>query len=301
MRKGFTLVEIVLVIVIMGIVAVIGSDIITKLYEEYIRSYSINRLETQTENVLNQIAKRLKFRVKDSVIAAKSGAFKALDDPSIDTSYKILEWIGYDNESFNGEYNSSKNYSVPGWSALIDLGSLDTNKTQVKTPGSDLSIAEKIIYALSYGDLNLSSSSPCAAIVFGGKSLTDISQFGWGGSGDHNFTLNVKRKGKDILEFTDSSQASATKEIFERYRLCWSAYAIVPTSNGNSNDMNLTLYYDFRPWEGDSYTNGKSAVLAEHVSTFRFKQVGQTVRVKLCIHDDNTGYDYAVCKERAIF
>ncbi len=300
MKKAFTLIEIVLVIVIMGVVAVIGTDVITKIYEGYLRTYSINRLESETANVLNQIAKRLKFRIKDSVIASKAGAYKALNDPSIDTSYKILQWIGYDNESFNGEYNASKGYFTPGWSALIDLESSETNKTQIKTPGSSLSISEKIIYALSYGDVNLSSSSPSAAIIFGGKDLTDVTQFGWSGSGDHNFTLNVKRVGDDVLQFTDSSQALASKEIFERYRLCWSAYAIVPVSSG-TNDVNLTLYYDFRPWEGESYTNGKSAVLAEHVSSFRFKQAGQILRVKLCMHDDSLGYDYAVCKERAIY
>ncbi|NPA81675.1 MAG: type II secretion system protein [Epsilonproteobacteria bacterium] len=302
-RKAFTLVELVLVIVIMGVVAVIGTDVITKIYASYVRSYSINRLDTETSNVLNQIVKRLRYRIKDSLIASKPGSYKSLDDPTIDNTYKILQWIGYDNESFRGEYNSTKNYSLPGWSALADLDSAQTNKTQIKTPGSRLSVAEGIIYALSYGDVNLSSSSsPSAAIIFKGFDHMDKTQFGWSGSGDHNYTLNVQRVGEDILKFTDSTQAAASKEIYERYALSWSAYAIVPVlTPGTTDDMNLTLYYDFRPWDGETYTQGKSSVLAEHVSAFRFKQVGQTLRVKLCIHDDSTGYDYAICKERAIF
>jgi len=301
-KKAFTLLELVLVIVIMGVMAVIGTDVITNLYEGYMRSHSINRLETEVSNVLNQIVKRLQYRVKDSLIAAKpTGTYKALDDPTLDSSYTILEWVGIDNDSFKGEYDTGKNLYIPGWSALIDLNSSQTDKSQVKTPGSYLPIADKIIHSLSNGEVNLSGASQTPALIFKGFDHVDKTQFGWDAAGDHNFTYNVKRNGNDILFFSDSSQASAPKEIYERYAIAWSAYAIVPVSTG-VNDMNLTLYYNFQPWEGETYQNGKSSVLAEHVSSFRFKQVGQTLRVKLCIHDNNlTGFDYAVCKERAIY
>ena len=298
-KKAFTLVELVLVIVVMGIIAVIGTNILVDLYEGYMRSYSINRLESLTTDTLNQIVKRLRYRIKDSVIAYKTGSYKGLDDPSLDSSYKILQWIGYDNESLRGEYNST--YSMPGWSALIDLDSSDTNKSEVKTTGSRLGIADKIIDALSYGEVNLSSASDTPALIFKGVDHIDKSQFGWSGSGDHNFTLNVNRIGNEKLVFTNTAQKNASKDIYERYALTWSAYAIVPVVTG-ANDMNLTLYYNFQPWEGETYTQGHSAVLAEHVSSFRFKQIGQTLRIKLCMHDNNTtGFDYAICKERAIF
>ncbi len=301
-KKAFTLLELILVVIIMGIIAVIGTDVITNLYEGYMRSYSINRLESQTNTVLNQIVKRLQNRIKDSLIAVKpSGVYKALDDPSLDNTYTILEWIGVDNEGFKGEYDNTKNFYVPGWSALIDINSSQTNKSQVKTPGSALSIADRIINALSNGEVNLSGASSTPALIFKGFDHMDKSEFGWSGTGDHNFTYNIKRNGEDILIFSDTAQATATKDIYERYAVSWSAYAIVPVVTG-TNDMNLTLYYNFQPWEGETYQNGKSAVLAEHVSSFRFKQVGQTLRVKLCIHDDNrSGFDFAVCKERAIF
>ena len=298
-KKAFTLVELVLVIVVMGIVAVIGTNIIVDLYDGYMKSYSVNRLESLTTDTLNQIVKRLKYRIKDSVIASKSGGYKGLDDPALNSTYKVLQWIGYDNEGLRGGYNGG--YSMPGWSALIDLDSSDTNKSQVKTVGSRLSIADNIINALSYSEVNLSAASNTPALIFKGVDHIDKSQFGWSGSGDHNFTLNINRVGDEKLIFTDNAQKNASKDVYERYSLAWSAYAIVPVVTG-INDMNLTLYYNFQPWEGETYTQGHSAVLAEHVSAFRFKQIGQTLRIKLCIHDNNTtGMDYAVCKERAIF
>ena len=301
-KKAFTLLELILVIIVMGIIAIMGTDILTNLYEGYMRSYSINRLESQTTTILNQIVKRLQYRIKDSVIAMKpSGVYRALDDPALDTTYTILAWIGTDNEGFKGQYDNTKNFSVPGWSALIDLNSSQTDKSQVKTPGSTLSIADSIINSLSKGEVNLSGASNTPALIFKGFYHSDRPAFGWSGSGDHNYTYNVQRNGDDILVFSDSTQANAAKEVYERYAIVWSAYAIVPVSTG-ANDMNLTLYYNFQPWEGETYHNGKSTVLAEHVSSFRFKQIGQTLRLKLCIHDDNkSGFDFAVCKERAIF
>jgi hypothetical protein len=72
----------------------------------------------------------------------------------------------------------------------------------------------------------------------------------------------------------------------------------------DDNDFNLTLKYNYQPWYGDKYSdaNTRSAVLAEHVSTFRVMQVGETLRIKVCIQDGNiTGEPVGFCKEKAIF
>ena len=69
MRKSFTLVELIFVIVILSIIGVISAQIITKIYEQYIFTRAINELETKTELVLTQIAKRLSLRIKPTTIA----------------------------------------------------------------------------------------------------------------------------------------------------------------------------------------------------------------------------------------
>ena len=59
MKKAVTMLEMIMVIVVLGIVASIGSEIILNLYNSYIRSRAVYQLEAQTELTLEQIARRL--------------------------------------------------------------------------------------------------------------------------------------------------------------------------------------------------------------------------------------------------
>ncbi len=289
------MVEIIFVIVVLGVVAAIGSGIIAKIYESYIYSKSINTLQTKTELALTQIAKFLSFRIKNSTIARLAPNDTNITSlPMADNSYKILEWIGYDNEGFEG------NTSGPGWSGFIDLESNKTNKTQVETPGSHLSYSEKIINVLSRGDVNLSDNNSSAGIIFSGlPNQFDIEQYGWNdwnGTIKHNYIMRVQRNGNDVLKFVENNSST----IYEHYQLVWSAYAIVP--EGATNDQNLTFYYNYRPWMKEKYTDGDKSTLMEHVSTFKFRQIGTTIRLKLCVFNP-TGQDFNMtfCKEKVIF
>ena len=123
MKKAFTMLELVFVIVILGIVASIGAEIIAKLYENYLKTASINKAQTQTELTLEQIAKRLQHRIKDSVIARKTTDNSTIELSNADNTYNILEWIGKSNESFSGEHNGT--IVIPGWSSFVDLESSD--------------------------------------------------------------------------------------------------------------------------------------------------------------------------------
>lgn len=300
-RKAFTMLELVMVMVVLGIVASIGAEMITSLYENYLKTRAIERLQMQTELVLNQIANRLQYRIKDSVIGRNSVLFTDYQPlPNAEGNYTILEWIGKDNEGFLGEHNGTHN--VPGWSGFVDLDSNDTTSSatppRIKTPGSRLDFAENIINTLSNGTVSLNPGFKSPALIFKGKDSYDISQYGWGGS-DGNYTHRVQRNGVDVLEFIETTPPS---EIFEQYDLAWSAYAIVPQGN-NPDDFNLTLYYNYQPWHDEDYTDGNVTLLVEHVSTFRFTQIGDTIRLKLCISDANRSgtFDFAFCKEKVIY
>ncbi len=307
-KAAFTLIELVMVIVILGIVSVISTNIIAHMYEGYLRSRSVNELQQKTELVLDTIANRLNNRIKDAVFARVSGdpaSIKPLSSSDVNASYNMLEWIGYDYEGMLGESNGS--YSIPGWSGFVDLGDGGTDKTQIVSKGSRLSAATSTIYALSYGDVNLSDTNgDLPAIIFKCWSSLDPADYGLDPStNDHNSTLIVNKKAgsETILEFSENLD---DKEICEQYYMVWSAYAIVPEGD-DPDDFNLTLLYNYQPWMGEHYNDTgahapKKAVLAEHVSTFRFVEVGNTIRIKLCIQDANrSGANFGFCKERAIF
>ncbi|WP_200763584.1 type II secretion system protein [Nitrosophilus alvini] len=299
MRKAFTLIELIFVIVILGIIAVIGSGIFIRIYESYITSRAINELETKTELVLSQLAKRLSYRIKEATIARKQPNDSNITALSMaDQNYQILEWIGYDNDGFRGEWDGTK--YQPGWSGFIDLDSNETNKTKIKTPGSKLSYANSIISQLSNGAADLNNTG--AAIIFKGLPLGfDINNYGWnenpnyGTIGNHNYVLRVKQAAgqEDVLEFTENL---GSKDIVEQYYLVWSAYAVVP-ENGN-----LYLYSNYRPWFAERYNDGNRNLLAENVSVFKFRQIDKVIRLKLCLFKNITDdYNISFCKEKVVF
>jgi len=291
MKKAFTMLELVFVIVILGIIASIGAEIIANLYENYLKTRAINRLQTQTELALDQIAKRLQYRIKDSVRAIDpTGTLNSVPLTDANSSYTILEWLGSSNESFLG-----------GWTGFIDIDSNDTNESAnpktLKTSGSDLNITNNIIQALTNNNVSLDAGSDNPAIIFKGKSTYDVNDYYTQGINNH--TLKVRRNGKDILTITPDDN---TTEIFEQYYLSHSAFAIVP-EGADVNDFNLSLKYNYEPWNTENYNTGSSSVIMEHVSTFRFTQIGETIRIKLCVNESlsRSDYNFAFCKERVIY
>lgn len=302
-RAAFTMIELVMVIVIMGIVSSIGADILLNLYESYIKTRAINKLQAQSELVLDQIAKRLQYRIRDSVIARNKNNNTYVSLTNADDNYQILEWLGKDNEGFRGN-------SKPGWSGFVDLYSSDTTLTQIKTSGSELNTSNEIIKALSYNKVSLldTDTSPTykkPAIIFKGQSTYDLAQYGWNGT-DGNYTTKVSYTSgantNDILNLIDTNNPT---EFFEQYDLSWSAYAIVPVDTNATDDFKLTLHYNYQPWENGKYNDANTTkiTLMEHVSTFKFTQIGDTIRLKLCLNDANQSgnYNFAFCKERVVY
>lgn len=304
MRKSFTLVELIFVIVVLSIISVISAQILTKIYEQYLMTRAINELETKTELILTKIANILQYRVKESTIARRlppnENNITAL--PMADENYQILEWISYDNDSFRGLWHNTKNLYVPGWSGFIDLENSNTNKSQIKTSGSNLNYANSIISHLSNGNATLNNGK--VAIIFKGLPIGfDIEEYGWNdwnGTIKHSYIHKVKCPTSgcsDILEFVD---IPAERDIAEQYYLSWTAYAVVP--DDNSSDTNLRLYYNYRPWEGDKYSDGTNSLLAQHVSVFKFRQIDQVIRLKLCLNKSITNdFNVSFCKEKVVY
>ena len=301
-KKAFTLLELVFAIVILGIVAMIGTDVISQMYQGYIKSKSTNKLQSKTAQVLDIITTRLGYRIKDTAVTSINGALNTylkLNDPSISAKHNILEWIGYDNEGMIGEWDSSKK-RFSGWSGFIDLDNPSTTNKQFVTSGSRLDFAREDILSLSDGEIDLNQITPkkSAAIIFKCKSNNSIASYGYLGA-SHTSVYKVKRHGlsNEILDIEDADTSDTTIDYCEQYYLVWSAYAIVPEGD-NENDFNLTLRYNYQPWENERYTQGKKTILSEHVTTFRFIQIGSKVRVKLCLKDPQTNFSF--CKEQAV-
>lgn len=301
MRRAFSMIELLMVIIILGIISTIGVDIVVSLYQDNIKEKAINRLQMQTELVLEQISRRLSNRIKRSTGVIRGG--NIIDLSLANSSDNILTWIGIDKKGWLG-----------GWSGFIDLSSPNTNPSStpktIHTPKSNLNeFARDTIYALSYKEIDLNSpSGDKAALIMKVPPIDDanISRYYTNTSDDYTIKVRSSTQ-KDVFLLSNDDVADYngdnTSDLYEQYYLCYSAYTIL--TKGDPNDFTLILKYNYQPWEGETFSSSsaKTSILAEHVSTFRFMQSGGVIRIKLCIHDDKQSaeFDFSACKETVVF
>lgn len=296
MRLAMTLIEMIFVIIVIGIIASIGSDIIFKLYENKLIASAVDQASTKTHVTLEIIAHRLSYRIPDTEISIDPATNSKIPLTST-TANKVLEWIGYCYEGMRGEYNSSKGFSQPGWSGLVDIDNPNTDKTKIITPGSQLSIARDIILALSNNTIDLNNPNNKSAIIFRGALPSGTDPVSAYYTDPYPGVFTVYRTNDKTLNFDDTS----SKTVYEHYYLTWTAYAIVPEENG-PDDYNLSLYYDFRPWDGDEYSDGKKSLLAAHISKFKFRKVDKSIELILCgMKKISEEYNVTFCGKKVVF
>lgn len=271
-RDAFTMLELVFVIVILGIVASIGSEIIAKVYESYIVQRAQYRATMKTELALTQIANRLRYAIPGTVFVRPNKAGTAISITNITSTNandKVLQWVGYDGDSF--EAISSNTDRKPGWSGFCDIDAYTSGSTTLPTPGSNLGLATEIINNLGGNIANANIFFPYSTAAYGVA----------GGTGE-NITL-------------DAAIPSGTT-IYERYKLAWSSYALEVDANDD-----LILHYNFTPDIGYSI-GGSSSILLHHVTNFRFMGSEGAIRVKLCKWEKiGSDANVTACKEKVVF
>ena len=317
-RKAFSLIEVIFVLVVLGIIASISSSIIAQVYENYITQKALYNVTTKTELVSNQIVNRLTYRIQGTTIAKdpKSTGFvegtdwiMLKDIPKADNNFTAIEWIGYDNDSFTASTASTVNDS-PGWSGIANYKTATRNF--MTTPASKLQVTADIMENLSAIDGNaanakvqLTSAKP-AAVLFAQKSnyyRTGLEYsptcMGLIDPTKRDCIFRVAHNGDTNLTFVDNKP----KIVTERYKLAWSAYALVPVDEAPIGDglYNLYLHYNYQPWNGEDYNNGFKSLLVANVSVFKFTENGGVIQFKLCA-TENIGqtYNISTCKEKVI-
>ena len=205
MRRGFTLLEVIFVIVIMGVLSKFGVEVLYTTYENYIYSNTYNKLAGRSELALKQIANRLQYRIKDLTIARidKSGQAIAIGDAS-ETTLKdatVLEWVGIDIDGW-------RSTGTPTWSGLVDLNNLFTNKDSLASPNSN---AGKGAVFFIGSDVEVKGDgawfNAMQAVDITGNAL--VSDFG----------------GQDVFEFYQFSKSAYAIELKDRTLTLYSNYA----------------------------------------------------------------------------
>lgn len=306
-HPAFSMIELIFVIIVLGIVASIGSQIIASVYESYITQRALYRSSMKTELAAAQLANRLAYSIPGTVIGrndALNPDFYALEDiPAGVTDYTILEWIGYDADGF-GTSATITGSMVPVWSGYADVNAPTTNVDALTTPASGLSKLDTIISNLRRNGSSTAIGN--TAVLFPG-SYTAYT-IGFGANSDNIHPVSGQTN-DTILNFN----TRANRDIKEHYKLAWTAYAIVPVLVNNPEDRgfqegdqlwDLVLHYDYQPWDGETLGDVPEAqryVLIRNVSSFKFKGEGNTIRFKIC-QRETIGQTYSIntCKEKAV-
>ena len=266
LTPAFSMLELIFVIVILGIVASIGSEMIAKVYESYIVQRAEHSATLKTELAAAQIANRLASAMPGTVYRITNGnTYESIEANLAGNgdNYKGLQWVGSDAESFNAS-------QVPGWSGFCDINT--STQTGLSSSGSDLGMTNTIITKLSNNTRNISN----AAIYFPDDSI------------EHNVSAGIG----ELLTL----DANAPR-IVEHYKLAWSSYALVV------EDGDLYLYYNFNPTPAPATTLGTiKSLLMKNVATFKFQGGGRTIRFKICKNERITNdVNITACKEKAVF
>lgn len=311
MKRAFTLLELVVVIVVLGIIAMMSFNAIMNIYSNYFQTKTVNELETQTEIALEQISKRLEHRIKPSVIARKTdGAFLALNDSrvNLDAKYEILEFIPYAYEIFNDVPSGNKAGRYSGYADLAK----SSPATGLISPGSNFSteVVETIKDLTCREDTNatcvdFTKKDGGVVAIFSDVYYNVQSSFGYS-NGTVPVDLDIAKVGvKSIDGDTLEISGFANKQISEQYHLAYTANAIVPEQSSDPKDtangvFDLNLYYDYRPWMGEKYKpNGEKATLAKNVTRFVFTEKNGVIVLKLCMRAKNS--EITICKSKAVY
>ncbi len=271
-KLGFSMIEVVFVIVVLGIISSVGAEIIAKVYENYIVQRAQHRASIKTQLALNQMVNRLKHAIPDTLVRRKS---RNSSTESVETQmssdsedYTVLQWVGSNNESFQAISTDSNR--KPGWSAFCDLNASD--ETHISTPASNLGLANIIIKNLSANTVDIED----AAIFFPND--------------DTSHTIDSASG--EMITLEDNAS-----RIVERYKLAWTSYALVV------EEGELRLYYNFDPVVGvDIPDDVPHQLLLKNVTTFKFEGRGSTIRIKLCAKEKISDTAHiSSCKEKAVF
>lgn len=297
-RQAFTLIELVFVIVVLGILGGIGSDILKSTYENYAMQRSISNLQLKTTASLEIITAYLHHAIQPSVaidgdtLDHESIAYITRGGESTIDSTKALVWIGKDTESLRGiwkDTNETGKRVYPAYSGLANIE--ESNATHINTTDCDLSDVGSIQDAIVNGN-----TSPAIYFVYANSEGNAESRF-WQADPTSLFELNEAELANDLLVMDDTPA-----EISERYYLSYSAYAL-RFDNGN-----LMLKSNFQPWDGETYADNidNTHTLVDNVESFEVwgEGGGSIIRMRLCLTDPQlemlVGDEFEYCKESAV-
>lgn len=296
MKKAFTLVELLFVMVVLAIIAGVGTDILRSLFDNYAVTAQIHRLESVANNAADMIATRLEKRVPQTTAIETStdtGAKNYEPLSAIDTKNGKLVFF---RKAYELERNfiSAKNGGVkaPRTSGFISELETTTKRDSGKLVDEVKFVSKETdLTGLDLNDYELFFSND-SSLLYENKS----NHFERYYSGKKSFTYKCA-DGKlefqnGIFTLNRSGCPASTSDIIIRPSMAALVHKYYLSKEIDKiyldNDKNL--YLDTCNIKG---ADCKKSLLATGVSTFRFSTLGSdpniasTIVFKLCLVEND--------------
>ncbi len=309
MKRGFTLIEIIFVVVISAILSVGAFKAMEALYLRSARAKAVTELSLRSQIVLDQLSQRLYNRVANSVVGyVKSDGTHSCESlkDTVET-WRVLEWLELDEAHLvSGDY-----------SGMADLNASSQNG--LKTPDLNRSAFVHGIYNLIFaGSFDAGDEAVRAC----------EGAYGWHGF-DSNLSFDVDFPADGEISITDGVKPDV---IYDKYYLTPGALAVARGADIDRNadcmdialldlglsekEINATLFlfYDYHPWRGETFCadpaggdrEGSVTILAKEVAGFDARYLNGVMVLKLDMNrtirgSDGSGSVVHVTKQKAVF
>ena len=291
MKKAFTLVELLFVMVVLAIIAGVGTDILRSLFDNYAVTAQIHRLESVANNAADMIATRLEKRVPQTTAIETTG-----------TNYQPLSAINAQSGKlvfFRKAYELERNFiSAKNGGVAAPRASGFINDLKTTTTGDNGNFTDEVKFtSIDAADLKLDEYelffSNDSSLLYENKS----NHF------DRYYKNNDKKSfaykcANGKLEFQNSKftltrsacPASTSTIIRPSMAALIHKYYLSKEIDKIYLDTNKNLYLETCDIKGACK---KSLLLATGVSSFRFSALGSdpniasTIVFKLCLVEND--------------
>lgn len=325
--SAFTMIELILVIVILGIVGSLGSEILSVLYNNYYWTAKTQRLEAQANLAADIVAARLKHRIPQTTAALKNDKYYSVNgaqDSDLIFYLKAYELERRDSTAWknNSPYTEAR---VSGYiNKLEDKSNKVNNKyTDTITITSDNSIfnglGEYTIFfnddsAIFYKPKNAASSANEDLYL---KAYYEKNQPFYYGCSNGSIaypthkpgTIEINRSDCD-LDNGDNVRPSRAGSLY-RYSFSKEVNKIVFKSTKDLGGTKIgTLSLEVLDATNNKMIAGQTYTLARNVSAFSFTSLSADphfasgIVFKICVYDneknDLSGVEHEVCQTRIV-
>lgn len=288
-RYGFTMIELLFVIVVLGIVGGLALEAVRQYYDGIYRTQEYAKRAAHADHILEQISRYFENGIAASMVlmdknvAPGAGGCEGAPGLTMDDDYTIA-FVSVDQEGMRGYWNGAAwrpTWSPTGVVKDINMTAADANYNQANT-------MEVLTNAALY-DSEQANAGVCSDF--------------WNGAADSKYN-NITGHTANTLTLTSTPQNGEDKYLL-RTGYAFRAY------NGDFN-----LYSDFQPWEGENYTANAGKLLADKVAHFAIfsdntdtvinSEKGNVYTLKICMMGmdenlvDTDESEFQICRTRMV-